>query len=117
MSIDITFRGMESSEFVVARANEHAQHLMELAPEIVGCRVVIEAPTAHHNHGQPFHVRLHLQVPGNDIVVDRDPGRGPQAHEDVYVALNDAFHVARRQVEELNRKRREEARRADVGAP
>jgi ribosome-associated translation inhibitor RaiA len=116
MSIDITFRGMESSEFVVARAREHAIHLMELAPEIVGCRVVIEAPTPHHNHGQPFHVRLHLQVPGNDIVVDREPLRGAQAHEDVYVALNDAFHGARRQLEERSRKRREETRRTGNGA-
>jgi hypothetical protein len=116
MTIDITFRGMESSEFVAARAREHAAHLMELAPEIVGCRVVIEAPTAHHNHGQPFHVRLHLQVPGNDIVLDREPGRGAEAHADVYVALNDAFQVARRRLEELGRKRREETRRNGGGA-
>ena len=113
MSIDIVFRGMETSDFVAARAREHATHLMELAPEIVACRVVIEAPTTHHNHGQPFHVRLHLQVPGNDVVVDRDPGRSPQAHADVYVALNDAFQAARHRMEELARKRRDEARRTN----
>ena len=111
MSIDITFRGMESSEFVSARAREYAQDLMDHAPEIVGVRIVIEAPTAHHNHGQPFHVRLNVAIPGNDIVVDREPGRGEKAHEDVYVALNDAFQTARRQLDERTRKRREEARR------
>ncbi len=116
MPIDVTFRGMETSEFVTARAREHAQQLMEFASEIVGCRVVIEAPTAHHHHGQPFHVRVQLMVPGNDIIVDRDPGRGVQAHDDVYVALADAFQVARRRIEELGRKRREETRRRDVAA-
>ena len=114
MPVNVTFRGMESSEFVVARARAHAEQLMALAPEIVGCKIAIEAPSAHHTHGQPFHVRLHLLVPGNDIILDRDPGRGPEAHADVYVALADAFQVARRRIEELGRKRREESRRSDV---
>ncbi len=112
MSIDITFRGMDSSEFVRADAQARAAELMELSPEIVGCRVVIEAPTAHHHHGQPFHVRVHLQIPGNDVVIDKDPVRDAEAHADVYVALNDAFQAARRRLEELGRKRREEARRS-----
>lgn len=116
MPIEVTFRGMEPSEFVAARARESAEQLLAAAPEIVGCRVVIETPPAHHSHGQPFHVRVHLSVPGDDIIVDRDPGRGPQAHDDVYVALADAFHVARRRLEELGRKRHEERRRHAVVA-
>lgn len=114
MPIEVTFRGMEPSEFVVARAREHAQELMASAPTIVGCRVVIEAPTGHHSHGQPFHVRLHLSVPGDDIIVDRDPGRGPAAHVDVYVALADAFQTAWHRLEESGRKRREESRRGAI---
>lgn len=112
MTIEITYRGMDSSPSVTARAEEHAADLIAHAPEIVGCRVVIEAPTAHHHHGQPFHVRLHVEIPGDDIVIDREPGRGADAHQDVYVALTDAFQVARRRLEESNRKRREETRRA-----
>jgi hypothetical protein len=56
---------------------------------------------------------LQFEVPGKDIVVDRGTGHAPPAHEDVYVALHDAFDVARRQVEERNRMRREEVRRQD----
>ena len=112
-AIEIVFRGMESSEFVEKSVRAHADHLIELAPEIVRCRVVLQAPTPHHTHGQPFHVRLELHVPGDDIVIDRDPGRGEKAHTDVYVAITDAFHGARRQIEERSRKRREERRRAD----
>lgn len=117
MSFHITFLKMENSEFVAAKAQEHAEKLMKLAPEIVSCRVVIEAPTTHHNHGQPFHVRLQLEVPGKDLVVDRGTGHAPQAHEDVYVALHDAFDVARRQIEERHRMRREEGRRQDADLP
>ena len=57
MSIDVTYRGMDSCPAVTARAKEYAADLMQLAPEIVGCRVVVEAPTAHHHHGQPFRKR------------------------------------------------------------
>lgn len=115
MSFHITFLRMENSEFVTAKAKEHAEKLMRIAPEMVACRVVIEAPTAHHHHGQPFHVRLQLEVPGKDIVVDRGTGHAPAAHEDVYVALHDAFDVARRRLEERNRIQREEVRRQDAG--
>src|SRR5688572_24050421 len=40
--------------------------------------------------GQPFHARVHLTVPGGEVVVARDPERY-HAHEDVFVAVRDAF--------------------------
>lgn len=110
-AIEIVFRGMDSSEFVEKSVRDHADHLVEIAPEISRCRVVLQAPTPHHNHGQPFHVRLEVHVPGDDIVIDRDPGRGEKAHTDIYVAITDTFHQARRQLEERGRKKREERRR------
>ena len=51
------------------------------------------------------------------ILVDDEPLATPglqlrlQAHEDVYVAIHDAVHTARRRIEEAVRKRREERRR------
>jgi ribosome-associated translation inhibitor RaiA len=104
LPLDITFRGMESSDFVTRNIREHADKLES-------CRVVVQAPSQHHHHGQPFHVRLEIHIPGEAIIVDREPGRPLQAHEDVYVAIHDAFHTARRRLEENVRKKREERRR------
>jgi ribosome-associated translation inhibitor RaiA len=111
LPLDITFRGMESSDFVARNIREHADKLVQIMTEIQSCRVVVQAPSQHHHHGQPFHVRLEIRCAGEDIVVDREPGRPLQAHEDVYVAITDAFHAARRRLEERVRKRREERRR------
>jgi putative sigma-54 modulation protein len=111
LPVDITFRGMDSSDFVARNIEEHVEKLSQVMTDVQSCRVVVEAPSQHHHHGQPFHVRLELNVAGEAVVVDRDPGRPPQAHEDVYVAIHDAFHTARRRIEEAVRKRREERRR------
>jgi ribosome-associated translation inhibitor RaiA len=40
-------------------------------------------------------------VPGKGLVVSRDPG---DAHDDVYVAIRDAFDAAGRQLAEHERK-------------
>jgi ribosome-associated translation inhibitor RaiA len=111
LPVDITFRGMDSSEFVARNIEEHVEKLGQVLTDVQSCRVVVEAPSQHHHHGQPFHVRLEFFIAGEPIVIDREPGRPLEAHEDVYVAIHDAFHTARRRIEELVRRRREERRR------
>ena len=65
---------------------------------IVSCRVSVNAPPRHHRQGQLFHVGIEIGVPGERIVVggamDEDP-----AHANPYVALHDAFKVARHRLE------------------
>ena len=51
-----------------------------------------------------FNVRVDIGVPGSEIVVNRDQ------HEDVYVALRDAFDAARRQLEDHGRRLRRETK-------
>jgi ribosome-associated translation inhibitor RaiA len=62
------------------------------------CDVVVELPHRHHEHGRVFHVRVAVTVLGRELVVSQDPG-ADGAHEDVYVAVRDAFRAMRRQVE------------------
>jgi ribosome-associated translation inhibitor RaiA len=77
---------------------EHKMHDLErLCDRITSCRVVIDAPHQHHHRGKTYHVSIELSVPGAEIVVNRDPGRD-HAHEDVYVAIRDAFDAASRQL-------------------
>ncbi len=62
------------------------------------------APTISIRGG--FHqLRIHLTVPGGEIIVNRDPSEH-HAHEDVYVAIRDAFDAARRQLEDHVRRMR-----------
>jgi cold shock CspA family protein len=66
----------------------------------MSCRVVVEAPVRHHRKGGPYKVRIDLTVPGDELVINR------QADEDLYVAIRDAFHAARRRLEDYARRQR-----------
>lgn len=95
----VTFRGMPSSEAIEADIREKADKLEVFFPRITGCHVIVEAPHQHHHQGKIYHIRIDMTVPGSEIVVRRDPGEH-HAHEDVYVAIRDAFDAAKRKLED-----------------
>lgn len=101
----IKFRNMPPSDSIEQHVRQKAEKLDSFYDGIVGCRVVIEAPHRHHHKGKIYHVRIELAVPGNDLIVNRDPSQNAQ-HEDVYVAIRDAFEAARRRLQDFARRRR-----------
>jgi len=103
--MQITWRDMEKSDAVEASVREHAKKLDQFCDHIMSCRVVIEAPHHHKNKGNNFHISIDITAPGKEIAVSRDPSK-TQAHEDMYVAIRDAFNAARRQVQNYVRKQR-----------
>jgi ribosomal subunit interface protein len=96
---------MDRSESVEAKVRERAAELEKFDARITSCRVVIEAANRRHQQGRLYHVRVDIGVPGGEIVVKRNPAEH-HAHEDVYVAVRDAFDAARRQIEDHVRRRR-----------
>ena len=93
--LQITFRNMEPSEAVEAAVREKAEKLNHFFPHIMSCRVVIELRHQHHRRGNIFDPHIDIKVPGKEIAVSREAGLD-HAHEDVYVALRDAFNAAKR---------------------
>lgn len=110
--LHITFHGLDVSPALEARIREHAAKLEQFYDRITRCEVAVELPHQHHRHGKHWHIRIQLTVPGQDIVVSRDPGRD-EDHEDPYVAVRDAFAAARRQLEEHVKRVREERVRSN----
>lgn len=92
-TLQITFRGMETSAAVEARVRELAQRLERFCAQITSCHVTLQSPHRHHQHGQRFGVKIRIAVPGSEIVVDNEHARDP-AHEEPYVAIRDAFAAA-----------------------
>lgn len=92
LPLQITARGFELTAAIEEAVRKKAGKLDHLAERIVACRVVIERPPAHHHKGAPFNVHIDLTVPGAELVVKHEP------HEDMYVAVRDAFEAARRQL-------------------
>jgi ribosomal subunit interface protein len=101
--LTITFRNMPPSAAIEADVNEKAAKLDELFDRITSARVVIETPHRHNRHGNLFHVHIDLRVPGRELVVSHYAA-GNHAHQDVYVAIRDAFDDAKRQLQSYARE-------------
>jgi ribosomal subunit interface protein len=95
--IEISFRDMDSSEAVEARVRERVEKLERFFDRALACRVVIEARHRSSRKGKLYNVRLHLSMPGKDVVVGHEHKRD-HAHEDVYVAIRDAFNAMESQL-------------------
>ncbi len=102
--LQITFRNTEGSPAVRARIEENAAKLEKLHNRIMSCRVVVDAPQRQIKGGI-YHVSIDIKVPGHEIAVTRDPAEH-QAHQDVYVAIRDAFNAAARRLEDVSRESR-----------
>jgi cold shock CspA family protein len=106
--LQISFRGLTSSESIESSVREHAERLEQFGG-VIGCRVIVEAQHRRHRKGRIYHVRVDVTVPGREIVVSRDPAEH-HAHEDVYIAIRDAFDAARRQLEDHVRETRQDVK-------
>ncbi|HQT77910.1 MAG TPA: HPF/RaiA family ribosome-associated protein [Rhodopila sp.] len=106
--VRITFRNLPSSPAVEEQVRKRVEELERFFHRITACRVVIEEPHRHHQHGRLYRIHIELVVPGREIVIQRDPP-AHQAHEDLPVAIHNAFDAARRQLQDYAR-----VMRADV---
>ena len=97
-ALHVVFRHMDPSPAVEARIRTHVERLEHLYGRITTGQVVVEAPHRRNRQGRLFAVRLRLSTPGRHVVVTHE-GRLNHAHEDIYVALRDAFDAAARQLD------------------
>jgi ribosomal subunit interface protein len=101
--LQIAFRNLERTPALDAAVREHAGKLERYYDRIIGCSVVVEERHKHHRHGNHFHVRVELTVPGATLVAGREPDED-HAYTDAYVAIRDAFGMMRRQLEDHARR-------------
>lgn len=111
--VQITFRGMDTSPAVERRIREKVRKLERLHDRITSCHVVVEAPHRRRQKGKLYLVSVDVTVPGRELVV-KTAKRLDHSHEDVYVALRDAFGALRRQLENHARESRGEVKNHDV---
>lgn len=106
-SLRIVFKGMDASPAVETRIRERVARLTRYFDRISRCRVTVEAPHRSQKKGKLFAIHVDMSVPGEELAVAR-ARRNDHAHEDVYVALRDAFDSAGRMLQDYARKLRGE---------
>jgi ribosomal subunit interface protein len=106
-TFQIIWQNLSSSDTIEAKIRKHITKLEKFSDRLSDCRVVIEVPHRHHHQGNIYHVQINLTVPGGELVVNRQPS-AQQTHEDLHVAIRDAFESAERQLQDYVQQRRGE---------
>lgn len=96
--LHIAFRNMDASEPAEALVRERAADLEHFSDRISACRVVLDCVHRQNSMGRLYHVHIDLTLPGGSIVVTRDHGTD-HAHDDLPLAIRDAFETARRKLQ------------------
>lgn len=110
LPLDILFDGVNRSDAVEDRIKHEAEHLERFAKQIGQCHVAIRKPHRHKNKGGQFDVHIRITIPRKpDILVSHAPGDAG-AHEDPLIAVRDAFHAVRRQLDDALRGPRPQGR-------
>ena len=112
--LEISFKGIPSSDAVRDRIEQRCDKLIQISDRILRIRAVVEQPHHHHRKGRLYHVGVDLTLPGTEIVVNRVHALDP-SHEDVLVAVRDAFDATERQLVQHVHKRDGGQRRHEAG--
>ncbi|WP_045836988.1 HPF/RaiA family ribosome-associated protein [Hyphomicrobium sp. 99] len=103
--IQVVFEHIKPVDYIDERVREEAKKLEQFYDRITSARIVIGRPQHRHHKGDTYSVHLHFTIPGAaDIAISRDPAATGR-HEDVNVTISDAFAAARRQLQDLVRRR------------
>ncbi len=103
----IIWQNLAPLDTIETKIHKHITKLEKFSDRLIDCRVVIAVPHRHHHQGNIYHVQINLTVPGNELVVNRQPPT-QQTHEDLHVAIRDAFESAERQLKNYAQQRRGE---------
>jgi ribosome-associated translation inhibitor RaiA len=103
--VRITFRHLEPSDALREHIEQEAAKLEEFYKPIVDCHVVVDLPNRTSQGGQPYRVRVELGVPGDRIVGGVEPGPD-KTRKDAFMAVSEAFHSARRELQDYARRLR-----------
>jgi cold shock CspA family protein/ribosome-associated translation inhibitor RaiA len=109
LPLQITFRDLDPSPALETRIRELVQRLEKFSAQILRCHVIVEAGHGHGRQGHLFQVHFQVTAPGGRIIANREH-RQRQSHEDVHVALRDAYRAVRRRLQDHERQRRREVK-------
>lgn len=109
--LDITFHNLDSSPSLEAEIRSQVGRLEARFPQLIGCRVSVEALHQQHRTGNLYEVHVVLSVRGGrDLAVSREPHKAKQryANPDVRASMRDAFRAAERQLQTHKEQMRED---------
>ena len=103
----IVFHNIEQSTSISDAVNKRISKLQRFCDRILAGRVVLDSPHNNHHKGKVYSVGLEIHTPSKKVRVNQEQ-HDNHAHEDLYVAIRDAFNAAERQLKAIDKKHRVE---------
>jgi cold shock CspA family protein/ribosome-associated translation inhibitor RaiA len=110
---EIAFRNVQATEPLKEAIAAGIDSLEEVYDRLISCRVMVEETNPARRTGKLNHVRIELSMPGREVVVNRNPPRHPDS-QDLFMAVGEAFEIARRRLREHARIQRGEVKAREL---
>ena len=103
---EISYRNIRKRKETESLIINKVSKLERICNSMTSCHVIIEAPHRHRHVGNPFQVKIIVNLPpGHELVVKRDSAEGDRA-EKLPEVLRKAFATMERRIKEMVEKRR-----------
>lgn len=101
----VVFHNIDQSNAIADAVHKRIEKLERFCDQIITGRVVLDSPHNNHHKGKVYSVGLEIHTPLKEVRVNQDQ-HDNHAHEDLYVAIRDAFNAAERQLKSIEKKHR-----------
>ena len=101
----VVFHNIDQSDAISEAVEKRITKLKRFCDQIITGRVVLDSPHNHHHKGKVYTVALEIHTAGREVRVNHGQ-HDNHAHEDLYVAIRDAFDAAERQLTSIDKKHR-----------
>lgn len=101
----VVFHNIDQSDAIMDAVNKRISKLERYCDQIITGRVVLDSPHNNHHKGKVYSVGLEIHTSQKEVRVNQEQ-HDNHAHEDLYVAIRDAFNAAERQLKSVDKKHR-----------
>lgn len=101
----VVYHNIDQTEAISEAVQKRIGKLERFCDQIINGRVVLDSPHNNHHKGKVYSVSLEIHTPTLEVRVNQEQ-HDNHAHEDLYIAIRDAFNVAERQLKSVDKKHR-----------
>lgn len=102
--VEVQFHGIEKSDAVEQCVREKVARLRKHFSRMTSCRVAVEVPQRTADKPRVYQIKIEIGVPRRSTVVVNHERTGPRAHEELPLAIREAFEAALRKVDGMSAK-------------
>tara|TARA_B110000008_G_C16575640_1_gene406199 strand:+ start:150 stop:521 length:372 start_codon:yes stop_codon:yes gene_type:complete len=101
----ILFHKIDQSSALLQAVQKRINKLNRFCDHILSGRVVLDSPHNYHLKGKVYSVSIEIHTAFKEVIVNQGQHNN-HAHENLYIAIRDAFDIAERQLKSIDKKHR-----------